>query len=58
MNIRQVLKHDGLTIQMVGWFKLLGEYANDKGGTLFVGVSNDGEAYGIVSETQLIKQNC
>lgn len=31
----------------IKWAKTLIGYANDKGGTLFVGVSNDGEAFGI-----------
>lgn len=31
----------------VKWAKTIIGYANDKGGTLFVGVSNDGEAFGI-----------
>lgn len=31
----------------IKWAKTIIGYANDKGGTLFVGVSNDGEAFGI-----------
>lgn len=35
--------------------KTLIGYANDKGGTLFVGVSNDGEAFGINLEEELFE---
>lgn len=42
----------------IKWAKTLIGYANDKGGTLFVGVSNDGEAFGIdleeVDKTKLL----
>lgn len=42
----------------IKWAKTLIGYANDKGGTLFVGVSNDGETYGIdleeVDKTKLL----
>ena len=31
----------------IKWAKTIIGYANDKGGTIFVGVSNDGEAFGI-----------
>lgn len=31
----------------IKWAKTIIGYANDKGGTMFVGVSNDGEAFGI-----------
>lgn len=31
----------------IKWAKTIIGYANDKGGTLFVGVSNDGEAFGL-----------
>lgn len=34
----------------IKWAKTLIGYANDKGGTLFVGVSNNGEAFGIALE--------
>ena len=42
----------------IKWAKTLIGYANDKGGTLFIGVSNDGEAFGIdleeVDKTKLL----
>lgn len=42
----------------IKWAKTLIGYANDKGGTLFVGVSNDGEAFGIdleeIDKTKLL----
>ena len=42
----------------IKWAKTLIGYANDKGGTVFVGVSNDGEAFGIdleeVDKTKLL----
>lgn len=42
----------------IKWAKTLIGYANDKGGTLFVGVSNNGEAFGInldeVDKTKLL----
>lgn len=41
----------------IKWAKTLIGYANDKGGTLFVGVSNDGEALELTLK-KLIKQNC
>jgi len=34
----------------IKWAKTIIGYANDKGGTLLVGVSNDGEAFGITLE--------
>ena len=41
----------------IKWAKTLIGYANDKGGTVFVGVSNDGEALELTLK-KLIKQNC
>jgi predicted HTH transcriptional regulator len=42
----------------IKWAKTIIGYANDKGGTIFVGVSNDGEAFGIdleeVDKTKLL----
>lgn len=42
----------------IKWAKTIIGYANDKGGTLFVGVSNDGEAFGIdleeIDKTKLL----
>lgn len=42
----------------IKWAKTLIGYANDRGGTLFVGVSNDGEAFGInleeIDKTKLL----
>ena len=42
----------------IKWAKTIIGYANDKGGTMFVGVSNDGEAFGIglgeIDKTKLL----
>jgi predicted HTH transcriptional regulator len=42
----------------IKWAKTIIGYANDKGGTIFVGVSNDGEAFGIdleeIDKTKLL----
>ena len=42
----------------IKWAKIIIGYANDKGGTMFVGVSNDGEAFGIglaeIDKTKLL----
>ena len=42
----------------VSWAKTIIGYANDKGGTMFVGVSNDGEAFGLdlkeIDKTKLL----
>ena len=42
----------------IKWAKTIIGYANDKGGTLFVGVSNEGEAFGInleeIDKTKLL----
>lgn len=42
----------------IKWAKTIIGYANDKGGTLFVGVSNNGEAFGIdlgeIDKTKLL----
>ena len=42
----------------IKWAKTIIGYANDKGGTLFVGVSDDGEAFGInieeIDKTKLL----
>ena len=42
----------------VKWAKTIVEFANDKGGTLFVGVSNNGDAFGInleeIDKTKLL----
>lgn len=42
----------------IKWAKTIIGYANDKGGTIFVGVSNDGEAFGLnldeVDKTKLL----
>lgn len=40
---KQVLNPDN----PVKWAKTIVGYANDKGGVMFVGVSNEGEAFGI-----------
>ena len=42
----------------IKWAKTIIGYANDKGGTIFVGVSNDGEAFGLnldeIDKTKLL----
>ncbi len=42
----------------INWAKSIIGYANDKGGTIFVGVSNDGDAFGInlkeIDKTKLL----
>lgn len=40
----------------IKWAKTLIGYANDKGGTLFIGVSNDGRPLELILK-KLIKQN-
>ncbi len=42
-EFKALLKQDN----PVKWAKTIVGYANDKGGTIFVGVSNDGEAFGL-----------
>ena len=40
----------------IKWAKTLVGYANDHGGTMFIGVANDGEAFGLeVDEIDRIK---